>query len=229
MTYKDAGFIDLGMGNMKFENKIKNDGTIESKLWNDKLADIHDGLKFYTGVKIGKDGWNPMLVGVDYSDKTVASSTLVSFENMKDMTAQQRATYNVDDNTKLGMNAEFKPSDFMGTLRHQYGLTGTVHGHGYGIVHHMLAAKNTTSQFYLHTKKGGAQAGTEVAFDHGKKAFSANVGAKVQNGDHLVGAQFSNAVLAKFFVQWNGTWKTTVGTEVDLDKVMSGYVPTLPV
>ena len=224
---KDAGSMDIGFGNTKFENKVKNNGDIESKMWNQKLSDLHDNLCFYTGVKIGKSGWNPLLVGFEFKDKTVNSSTCVSFE--KDLTAQQRATYNVDDNTKLGMAAEFKPSNFMGTLRHQWGLTGTVHGHGYGIVHHMLAAKNQTSQFYLHTKKDGRQAGTEVTFDHGTNAFTANVGAKVQNGDHLVGAQVSHNGLAKLFVQWNGSWKTTVGSEVKLQDVMAGSVPTLPV
>lgn len=116
----------------------------------------------------------------------MTNSTCISLT--KDMTVQQRNTYDVDDNTKLGLNAEFKPADFMGTLRHQYGLTGTVHGHGYGIVHHMLAAKNDTSQFYLNVKKGGNTAGTEVTFNHEKKALSCNAGAKIQNGDHLLGA-----------------------------------------
>lgn len=227
---KDAGTINMGelVGDIKFENKIKNDGTIETKLNMTKLNEIHDGLSWYNSVKINKGGvWNPMLVGLQYSDKTVTNSTLMSFE--KDMTAQQRTTYNVDDNTKLGMAAEFKPSNFMGTLRHQYGLTGNVHGHGYGIVHQMLAAKNDTSQFYVHVKKNGNQAGTEVSYDHGKKAFSANIGAKIQNGDHMLGAHVGNDGLAKFFVQWNGSWKTTVGSEVQLKDVMTGSVPTLPV
>ena len=124
------------MGLIKSENKVKNDGlNIESKVNFLKLNEIHDNMSGYMSMKVVKGVWNPMLAGIKYEDKTMTNSTCISIE--KDMTVQQRNTYNVDDNTKLGVAAEFKPTNFMGSLRHQYGVTGTLHGHGYGLIHHM--------------------------------------------------------------------------------------------
>jgi len=40
----------------------------------------------------------------------------------------------------------------------------------------------------MHIKKGGNTAGTEVTFNHEKKEFLIHAGAKIQNGDHLLGA-----------------------------------------
>lgn len=86
---RDAGTHDFdGLGKIKFENKIKNDGLIETKINLHKLAELHDGLSWYMGLKATKGVFNAHLMGIDYKDKDVINSTLMSCE--KDMTVQQR-------------------------------------------------------------------------------------------------------------------------------------------
>tara|TARA_B110000503_G_C6961529_1_gene335266 strand:- start:278 stop:448 length:171 start_codon:yes stop_codon:yes gene_type:complete len=53
-------------------------------------------------------------------------------------------------------------------------------------------------------KKDGHSAGTDIIYDHEKKSLCANVCAKIQNKDTLVGANLHNDGLAKFFISWKG-------------------------